>query len=471
VIGINYSLDQYDAVRAMYPDKPIVASESAAASTSRGMYSREGGYIPAYDHQEYDFGSSVREAIHAADRPDVMGTFLWTGIEYRGEERWPAVHSQSGILDTCCHPKDNAWLCRALWANDPPMVHILPHWNWPGREGETIEVWCYSNCESVELYLNGRTLGEQPVDRPEPARWQVPYERGVLQALGKRQGAAVAQDFAETTGGPAALQLARGVSLLRSDGEDACPVEVSAVDVDGTTVPTASDLVRFSLIGDGQILGVGNGDAMSHEPDVATQRHLFNGRCQVIVRAGLTPGELTLVAEADGLAPARLRIPVAAVQRRPHVPEAELGWRLDRWWVAPVTPEPYSLEGLQTLGMSSGLRQARLRAGQPGILLEQPGHAALGTGTRVPEGNRARLALHFDGIRGAAEVFVLPQAGMRPDLARMRAFAKGDPAEGPLRLELADLPADVERVIVIVLLHAAAPGAGLTGQVRWDLGH
>jgi beta-galactosidase len=188
VIGINYNLTQYDAVRALFPDKPIVGSESAAASTSRGMYSRDGGYIPAYDHQEYSFGSSVRDAWRAADRPDVMGTFLWTGIEYRGEERWPAVHSQSGMLDTTCQPKDNAWLCRSLWAETPGMVHILPHWNWSGREGEIIDVWCYSNCEAVELYFDGQSLGEQRVDPYDPPRWGIPYERGVLQALGRRGG-------------------------------------------------------------------------------------------------------------------------------------------------------------------------------------------------------------------------------------------------------------------------------------------
>jgi len=476
VIGINYGLDQYDAVRALFPDKPIVASESAAASTSRGMYSRDGGYIPAYDHKQYDFGSSVRDAVRAADRPDVMGTFLWTGIEYRGEERWPAVHSQSGMLDSCCAPKDNAWLCRALWAPDPAMVHILPHWNWSGREGDRIDVWCYSNCEAVELYFNGQSLGEQAVDPYEPPRWQVPYERGVLHALGKLGGVAVAQDFSETTGGPAAIQLAAGVSLLRADGEDTSPVEVSVVDVDGTSVPTASDLVRFSLEGDGVILGVGNGDAMSHEADVAapgavTERHLFNGKCQVIVRAGFTAGELTLIAEADGLAPASLRIPVAAVDRRPYVPEAELVWRLPQWWVSPVTAEPVTPGSFRELAQTMPLRRARLSPETPAITVDGPGYAILGSMTRVPEGGRSGLALAFAGIRGAARVLVAPQVATWPDFERSVTAVKSDPAEAPFTVDLAALSEDVAAVLIVVALQADGPGCGLTGDVRWLPGH
>ncbi|MFO7696462.1 MAG: glycoside hydrolase family 2 TIM barrel-domain containing protein, partial [Anaerolineae bacterium] len=469
VIGINYNLHQYDAVRALFPDKPIVGSESAAASTSRGMYTRDGGYIPAYDHQEYGFGSSVRDAWRAADRPDVMGTFLWTGIEYRGEERWPAVHSQSGMLDTCCQPKDNAWLCRVLWAADPAIVHILPHWNWSGHEGEVIDVRVYSNCETVELYFNGQSLGEQAVDPYEPPRWGIAYERGVLQALGKRGGAVVAQDFSETTGGPAALQLAPGVPLLRADGEDACPVEVSTLDVDGTLVPTSSDLVRFSLKGDGVILGVGNGDAMSHEADAASQRHLFNGKCQVIVQAGLMAGELTLIAEADGLAPASLRIPMAAVDRRPHVPEAELVWRLERWWMSGVSREPIPLQSLERLMEVSALTQVRL--GPEGITLDEAGHAVLGTMSHVPEGRRAGLALSLAGIRGAAEIVVLPTAGRQPDLTRMTAAGKVDQGEAPFTVDLSALPDDVTEVAIVVLLHADSPGGGLTGEVRWEIGH
>ncbi len=468
VIGINYNLSQYDAVRALYPDKPIVASESAAASTTRGMYDREAGYIPAYDHKEYDFGSSVRDAWRAvAERRDVMGTFLWTGIEYRGEERWPTIQSQSGMLDICCQPKDNAWLCRALWSADPAMVHILPHWNWSGREGQTIEVWCYSNCESVELYFDGQSLGEQPANPYEPPRWHVPYRRGVLQALGKREGVAVAQDFAETTGGPAALQLANGVSLLRSDGEDACPVEVSTLDVDGNMVPTADDLVRFTLHGDGEIIGVGNGDPQSHEPDAAAERRLFNGKCQVIVRAGFSPGELTLVAEADGLVPASLRIPVAAVCRRPYLPEAQPRWRLDRWHVAPLSAQPIEPEEFLRRGVSMALHSARLGPGSDAITAEEAGYLSMAALTPVPGGPREGLGLEFSAIRGSATVLVMPFSEHQPDLATALVAHKEDPGEGPLSVDLARLPEGTRQVAVLVTVQAAASGAGLVGDVRW----
>jgi beta-galactosidase len=186
-------------------------------------------------------------------------------------------------------------------------VHIFPHWNWAGKEGQPISVWCFSNCDEVELFLNGQSQGRQTMPPYGHLQWDhVLYTPGTLQARGYRKGQSVAEDLVVTTGSPAALHLVADRMHLVADSEDTVPVAVAVVDSLGRVVPTANNLIEFSVKGRGRNAGVGNGDPSSHEPNQADSRSAFNGLCMVLVQATDKAGDFTLEATGDGLAPAAL---------------------------------------------------------------------------------------------------------------------------------------------------------------------
>jgi beta-galactosidase len=194
---------------------------------------------------------------------------VWTGFDYRGEPTpyaWPCVNSHFGILDTCGFPKDNFYYYQSWWTTNL-VLHLLPHWNWPGREGREIRVDALSNCEEVELFLNGQSLGRKTMKRNSKLSWQVNYAPGTLSAKGYNGGQVVAETKVETTGEPASVQLTPDRATINADGEDVSVITVSVTDAQGRAVPTAGNKINFALSGAGKILGVGNGDPSCHEPD------------------------------------------------------------------------------------------------------------------------------------------------------------------------------------------------------------
>jgi beta-galactosidase len=235
----------------------------------------------------------------------MAGGFVWTGFDYRGEPTpfgWPCIGSQFGIMDLCGFPKDAFYYYQSWWS-DRPVLHVFPHWNWPGREGREIDVWVHSNCEKVELFLNGVSLGEQTMKPNSHLEWKVRYAPGRLVARGVHEGHTLT-DQVETTGAPAALVLEPDRTVLAADGADVSLVTVRVVDDQGRTVPVASNEVAFTVAGAGRLLGVGNGDPSCHEPDKGTRRTAFNGLCLAIVQAARTAGAITVRADAAGLTPA-----------------------------------------------------------------------------------------------------------------------------------------------------------------------
>ncbi len=324
VMGCNYNILDYDNFHAQMPDKSVVAAENGSTVCTRGIYANdvEKGYVSAYDVNHPAWAHLALDSWKAvAERPFMAGTFVWTGFDYRGEPtpyRWPCVNSHFGILDVCGFPKDNFYYYQAWWSSQP-VLHILPHWNWPGREGQPVEVWVHSNCDEVELFLNGVSLGRQAMARNGHLEWHVAYAPGVISAKGYNGGKESATASRVTTGAPARIMLQPDVTHVNANGEDAIVVTVAITDVDGHTEPTASNLVRFSISPNARILGVGNGDASSHEPDKASQRSAFSGLCQVIVQAGLTAGDIVLTAESDGLEPVQLVVPASACERRAYL--------------------------------------------------------------------------------------------------------------------------------------------------------
>lgn len=279
VIGFNYrSQHDVDAYHALFPDTPAMMSEEGSTFATRGIYQtdREAVHIAAYDAPQRPTNSSSIEQgwTAVADRPWMAGMFVWTGFDYRGETTpfgWPAVSSQFGMLDTTGLFKDTAYYLRSWW-DDTPSVHILPHWTWPDRVGEPIDVWVYSNAEEVELTLNGRSLGRQAMTPNSHLEWEVPYAPGRLVATGYRDGRRIASSVVRTAGEPASISLAPDRRALTADGRDATPITVSVLDRSGDVVPGADHNIQFSISGPGRIIGVGNGDPGSHENDQHVER-------------------------------------------------------------------------------------------------------------------------------------------------------------------------------------------------------
>jgi beta-galactosidase len=327
VRGFNYHLGDIDQYRKEHPDQILWGSETASTVCTRGVYANdaERGYVADYDLNFPPWASTAEQwwSLYAA-RPWLLGGFAWTGFDYRGEPTpygWPCINSHFGIMDMCGFPKNNFYYYQAWWT-DQDVLHIYPHWNWKGREGQAIDVWCQSNGDSVELFLNGRSLGRKTMPRWSHLEWKVPYEPGVLSAKGWKRGK-VLRAKVETTGAAVALRLEPHRTSLRADGEDVAVVNIAALDAEGREVPVADNLIRFDVSGGGRLIGVGNGDPSSHEPDRylggGWQRRLFNGKCQVIIQATREAGPIRLGASAAGLKPAEAVIVAAPASPRPRV--------------------------------------------------------------------------------------------------------------------------------------------------------
>jgi len=274
VRGWSYHIgtSNMDAYHAAHPAQPNVGSEQGSTVGTRGIYTNDParGYVSAYDVGATKWSNTAEDwwGFFAA-RPWLSGGFVWTGFDYRGEPTpygWPCVNSHFGILDTCGFPKDNFWYYQAWWTKQP-VLHLLPHWNWPDMQGKDVDVWCYANCQQVELFLNGQSLGRQTMTNYSHLHWPVKYAPGVLSAKGYTDGRLVSETKIETTGAPAAVQLAPDRSTLNADGEDVSVFTVAVTDAQGRVVPVATNLIHFDLSGPGKILGVGNGDPSCHEPD------------------------------------------------------------------------------------------------------------------------------------------------------------------------------------------------------------
>ncbi|HEX8328942.1 MAG TPA: beta-galactosidase GalA [Hymenobacter sp.] len=271
VMGYNYIVHgSTDAQHAKFPNQAGMGTEEGATHATRGIYQVAPGqsYAVAYDRK--GLGSTLQEGWqHYAARPYLAGMFIWTGFDYRGEPspfQWPANVSSFGMLDLCGFPKDNAYYLRAWWGTEP-ILHLLPHWNWPGREGQPVEVVAYGNCDEVELYLNKKSLGRQPMPRNGHLSWQVPYTPGTLEAVGYRAGQKTLTDVVRTTGPATALALAADRTTLSANRQDVSVVTVRLQDKNQLLMPTAGNDVSFALSGPGKIIGVGNGDPTSLEAD------------------------------------------------------------------------------------------------------------------------------------------------------------------------------------------------------------
>ena len=270
VVGYNYiNQSDPDDQHARFPHQPGVGTEETTTQQTRGVYVDDRPNAHLSPQARGDSGGNCERGwTYYAARPFLAGLFFWTGFDYRGEPTpfgWPAISSQMGLLDTCGFRKDGSYYLEAWWT-DHPVLHLYPHWNWPGREGQEIKVVCTGNQEAVELLLNGVSLGKQPMPPNGHLEWTVAYRPGTLEARGTRGGKVVATTRVDTTGAPARLSLAPDRAAIAADGADVAVFTVSALDAAGRLVPTAGNAVEFEVSG-GRIIGLGNGDPACHEPD------------------------------------------------------------------------------------------------------------------------------------------------------------------------------------------------------------
>ncbi len=307
VIGFNYRDAKIDPFHDKFPKMPIIGTETASTVATRGEYVQDDAkhLLPAYDTVAPWWANTAEGWWpHFDAKPYIGGGFIWTGFDYRGEptpySTFPSISSQFGAMDTCGFPKDNYYYYRAWWRPEP-LLHLFPHWNWEGREGQPVAVWAYSNCDEVELFVNGRSQGRKTMEKDRHVEWSVPYAPGKIEAYGYKGGKVILKDVRETAGPAAKIVLSVDRSKLTADGRDCAVIRADIVDAHGRAVPKAGNLIRFAVTGPAAVIGVGNGDPNCLEPDKASQRSAFNGLACAILQTQKTAGTIAISASADGL--------------------------------------------------------------------------------------------------------------------------------------------------------------------------
>lgn len=329
--GLNYRVHLYEEAYEKFPQGMILGSETASTVSSRGIYKFPvvpGKMLTYEDHQSssYDLEccswSNVPDDdfVLQDDKPWVIGEFVWTGFDYLGEptpydQMWPARSSYFGICDLGGLPKDRFYLYKSRWNTQEETLHILPHWNWEGREGETTPVFVYTNHSSAELFLNGESLGVQEKNSSTPQNryrlmWMdVRYEPGTLKVVAfDEQGNPVSEKEISTAGKARTLILESDRSTLKANGEDLAYVTVSVVDKNGNPCPTATHQLNFKVQGQGSFRAACNGDATSLELFHLPTMKLFSGKLVVLVQSGSEAGEIELTVSGKGLKTAEIAL-------------------------------------------------------------------------------------------------------------------------------------------------------------------
>jgi len=325
VIGYNYMDPGAEAYHKAHPEKPVIGTETVSAVGTRGVYitDKTKGFVGSYDPYTTSGRASAEgwwSFCHARDW--VSGGFVWTGFDYRGEPSpngWPNISSQYGIIDTCGFPKDTFFYYQSWWTTKP-VLHLFPHWNWPGMEGKKIAVWVHSNMDRVELFVNGKSLGVKDVKKDSHVAWNVEYAPGTIEARGYKGNTLTMTTKRETTGSPARLVLKADRETIKADGEEIAMFAVEVQDAQGRVVPVTDNDVTFAISGAGKLVGTGNGDPTNQQPDKGTLRKAFAGYCMGLVQSGKKAGNITVEVTSPGLTSARATITAKSVELRPQVP-------------------------------------------------------------------------------------------------------------------------------------------------------
>lgn len=333
LIGYNYAHQTYEDHQKNFPNTPFIASETTSGLQTRGFYEfpsdttkiwpvrwdlvftqgNEDNTVSAFDQVRTPWGSLHEETWKIIKKHDFLsGMFVWTGFDYIGEPtpyQWPSRSSYFGIVDLAGFPKDVYYMYQSEWT-DTPVLHVFPHWNW--EEDTLVDLWVYyNNADEVELFLNGESLGVKSKEGDDlHLMWRVPYEKGTLKAVSRKDGKVVLEREVKTAGIASELSLTADRSTIYADGEDLSFITVDVMDENGVIVPRASDQISFTIDGPGKIVGVANGDPTNHESFKGQTHKAFNGKCLVILQAGREKGNMVLTATAPGLKQSTINIQI-----------------------------------------------------------------------------------------------------------------------------------------------------------------
>lgn len=333
--GFNYKPQFYEKAYGMLPQRLILGSETASTVSSRGVYHtpvtwKEHNCVihpdnqsSGYDNESCDWSNTPDIDFYMDEQPWVLGQFVWTGFDYLGEpspydtDAWPSHSSVFGIVDLASLPKDRYYLYRSQWNTADPTLHVLPHWNWKGREGEVIPVFVYTSYPKAELFINGRSQGmREKNDSTLQTRYRLMwnetvYEPGELKVVAyDADGNKAAEKIVRTAGKPHHLVLSANRDAIAADGDDLAYITVQVADRDGNIVPTDSRRVKFAVKGAGSFEATANGDPTCVLPFQNAEMDLFSGAATAIVRSGDMPGDLVFTASAPGVKPATAVIKV-----------------------------------------------------------------------------------------------------------------------------------------------------------------
>ncbi len=322
LIGFNYHESEFSGITSRHTKTPFIVTESVSSLQTRGYYENPSDSIriwpsswdkpfdmpvhlcSAYDNCRAPWGSTHENNLKIVKKYDhISGQFIWTGFDYLGEPTpywWPSRSSFFGIVDLAGFPKDVYYLYQSEWTNKD-VLHVFPHWNW--ERGQSVDVWAYyNNADEVELYLNGVSLGKRSKQGDDMhVMWRVNYEPGTLKAVSRKGGKEVLVREIKTAGDPVSVRLTPDRATIKADGKDLSFVTVELLDKDGNVCPLANQLVKFSIVGEGAIVGTDNGDQNDHVSLKKPERHLFYGKALAIVQSTTVPGTITLKASVDGL--------------------------------------------------------------------------------------------------------------------------------------------------------------------------
>jgi beta-galactosidase len=339
IVGYNY-VDRWNERRELYysvdrhdhPDWKMIGTENVSVGGLRGQYSLLADQSDRRPGRSRDYRLGMIQAEQlwkfTSVNDYVIGDFMWTGIDYLGEAMWPNKNSGSGVIDLCGFPKDGYYFYQSQWTSKP-MVHLLPHWNWAGHEGQVISVIAYTNCDTVELFLNGRSFGAKSYVFPQQGHsggwnswarpyiapttsdlhlsWDVPYEAGILKAVGKKNGKIVSE-VVQTTSKPSAIRLLADRKEINADAHDIVNIKVEIVDENGLVVPDANNLIEFKVEGEGVLIGTDNGNPQDKTQMKSKQRNTFNGLELAVIQSTEKSGNILITAVSDNLKDGVLQI-------------------------------------------------------------------------------------------------------------------------------------------------------------------
>lgn len=329
IIGFNYHEYNYIDFHKKFPNQKLILTETTSGLMSRGFYLMPSDSIytwpirwdlpfdrpihqcSSYDNNHVPWGTTHEGTWDLVKKYDhISGMYIWTGFDYLGEPTpfwWPSRSSYFGIIDLAGFPKDIYYMYQSEWT-DKNVLHIFPHWNW--EEGQTVDIWAYyNNADEVELFLNGKSLGrKQKTDDTYHVMWRIPYEKGTLKAVSYKDGKELLTKEVKTTGTPASIRLVADRNTIKADGKDLSFVTVEVLDSSGLPVPTADNLIRFSVEGEGFIAGTDNGNPTDTISLKKPERHLFSGKALAVIQSTGKQGKVTLTASSEGLGETSIEI-------------------------------------------------------------------------------------------------------------------------------------------------------------------